>query len=90
MAWACGQLGYRGTLLPVSLLQQAVKLLNLQGGASNMQVLCNLCWSAAVLVLWQLAPQVPRLASWVHVQAVSSWLCCHQHSLLGVEPTARS
>ena len=63
MAWACGQLGYRGQLLPGKLLQQAANL-QPDGGAGSfkLQELCNLCWSAAVLDLQQCVPQVLQLA----------------------------
>jgi hypothetical protein len=63
MAWACGHLGYRGKLLPGALLQQAPRLLDIQGGAPNIQGVCNLCWSAAVLDLQPCVPQVLRLAA---------------------------
>jgi hypothetical protein len=64
MAWACGQLGYRGKLLPGVLLQQAVLLLqDSRTHSFTMQRLCNLCWSAAVLDLQQYVPQVLQLAS---------------------------
>jgi hypothetical protein len=63
-ALACGKLGYRGTLLPGALLQQAVQLLqDGSRGGFNMQELCNLCWCAAVLDLRQCVPQVLQLAA---------------------------
>jgi hypothetical protein len=64
MAWACGQLGYRGKLLPGVLLQQAVQLQqDSNRGSCSMQDLCNMCWSAAVLDMQQLVPQVLQLAA---------------------------
>jgi hypothetical protein len=64
MAWACGELGYRSQLLPAALLQQAVKLLqNGVIGSFTPQGLCNLCWSAAVLDMQQVVPQVLQLAA---------------------------
>jgi hypothetical protein len=63
MALACGQLGYRGKLLPGALLQQAVQLQlrNSRTHSLNMQDVCNLSWSAAVLDMQQNVPQVLQL-----------------------------
>jgi hypothetical protein len=64
MAWACGELGYEGKFLPGVLLQHAVQLLQHTTTRSiNMQDLCNLCWTAAVLNLQQYVQQVLQLAS---------------------------
>jgi uncharacterized protein (DUF1499 family) len=64
MAWACGHLGYKGKLLPVVLLQQAVQSQqDSNRGICNLQELCNLCWSASVLDLQQCVPQVLQLAA---------------------------
>jgi hypothetical protein len=65
MAWACGQLGYTGKLLPGALLQQAVQpqFQDSRTRSLNMQEVCNLCWSAAVLDMQQCVPQVLQLTS---------------------------
>jgi hypothetical protein len=62
MAWACGQVGYKGRLVPEVLLQQAVELQAVKASRPNLQELCNLCWAAAVLDLQQSVPQVLKLA----------------------------
>jgi hypothetical protein len=61
MAWACGQLGHKGRLLPGVLLQQAVKLQAGTPGSLTSQGRINPCWAAAVLDLQQCVPQVLQL-----------------------------
>jgi hypothetical protein len=61
IAWACGQLGYRGKLLPGALLQQAVQ--RRQARKLIVVDVCHLCWSAAVLDLQQCVSQVLQLAA---------------------------
>uniref|UniRef100_A0A383V8C0 FAST kinase leucine-rich domain-containing protein n=1 Tax=Tetradesmus obliquus TaxID=3088 RepID=A0A383V8C0_TETOB len=66
-ALACAVLGHRDERLPAGLLQHALQLQTSSDAQLDIQAVCNLCWSVAVLDLQQQAGSVVQL-----VQAAAS------------------
>jgi very-short-patch-repair endonuclease len=60
-ACACGQLGYRSSILLEGIMQQAARLQQRHRSNFVTQEFCNLCWAVAVLDMQQYVPAVLQL-----------------------------